>query len=94
MPGYRKSLYTPKINSEIRANLMSTLEEASDYDSPTTDWLKNHNMILSNFTNQKLARSLNELWEMGLVKKEKSKSGRMVYRLTSKLREDGYIEEE
>ena len=84
------SQYTPRINAEIKTNLMMTLDMATEADQPTTDWLQKNNIILSNFTPQKLSRSLNELWEMGLVKKSKNKSGRMVYRLTAKMEKEGY----
>lgn len=84
------SQYTPRINAEIKTNLMMTLDMATEADQPTTDWLQKNNIILSNFTPQKLSRSLNELWEMGLVKKGKNKSGRMVYRLTAKMEKEGY----
>ena len=84
------SQYSPRINAEIKTNLMMTLDMATEADQPTTDWLQKNNIILSNFTPQKLSRSLNELWEMGLVKKGKNKSGRMVYRLTAKMEKEGY----
>ena len=92
MPG-RTSIYTPRVNAEIKTNLLMTLETATEADMPTVDWLKANNIILSNFTSQKLSKSLNELWEMGLVKKGKSKSlGRMVYRLTAQMDEWGYMD--
>ena len=89
MPG-RTSIYTPRLNAEIKTNLMMTLEQATEVDIPTTDWLKANNIILANISSQKLSRSLNELWEMGLVKKGKNKAGRMVYRLTAKMEKEGY----
>lgn len=89
MPG-KVSQYTPRINAEIKTNLMMTLQEATEEDMPTTDWLQRNNIILSNFTPQKLSRSLNELWEMGLVQKGKNRAGRMVYRLTAKMEKEGY----
>lgn len=89
MPG-KKSIYTPMINAEIKTNLLMTLDEATAADIPTTDWLQRNNIILSNFTPQKLSRSLNELVDMGLVQKGKTRSGRMAYRLTSKMIQEGY----
>ena len=89
MPG-RKSQYSAELNAQIKTNLLMTLEEATETDIPTTDWLQRNNIILSGITPQKLSRSLNELWEMGLVKKGKTKAGRMAYRLTAKMESEGY----
>ena len=89
MPGY-KSQYSPTLNAQIKTNLLMTLEEATEADIPTTDWLQRNNIILSGITPQKLSRSLNELWEMGLVKKGKTRTGRMAYRLTAKMESEGY----
>lgn len=48
-------------------------------------------MVLGSYSTQKLSRILGSLVEIGLVRKGKSKSlGRMVYRLTSKMEENGY----
>ena len=89
MPG-RKSQFSPELNAQIKTNLMMTLEDATEADIPTTDWIQRNSIFLSGFTPQKLSRSLNELWEMGLVKKGKNRAGRMVYRLTAKLEKEGY----
>ena len=89
MPG-KKSMYSTELNAQIKTNLMMTLQEATEADMPTTDWLQRNNIILSGITPQKLARSLNELWEMGLVVKGKNKAGRMVYRLKAQMESEGY----
>ena len=89
MPG-KKSQFSPEVNARIKTNLMMTLETATEADQPTTDWIQRNNIILSGFTPQKLSRSLNELCDMGLVKKGKNKSGRMVYRLVSNMLKEGY----
>ena len=89
MPG-RKSQYSTELNAQIKTNLIMTLQDATEADLPTTDWLQRNNIILSGITPQKLSRSLNELWEMGLVKKGKNRAGRMVYRLTANMEKEGY----
>lgn len=89
MPG-RKSQFSTETNAMIKTNLIMTLEEATEADQPTTDWIQRNSILLSGFTPQKLSRSLNELWEMGLVKKGKNRAGRMVYRLTSQMEKEGY----
>lgn len=78
---YRKSKFNDTVNGQIKTELFGTLAEAGDYENPTIDWIKSHNIYLSNFTMQKLSRSLNEMVEMGIVGKGKMKNGRMVYRL-------------
>ena len=88
MPG-RTSKYSPRINGEIKMELVSVLSEATDYDNPTLQWIQDHSIYLTGFTPQKLSRSLGELVEMGLVKKGKLKSsGRMVYRLVANMMEE------
>ena len=89
MPG-KTSQFSAEINARIKTNLLMTLEEATEADIPTTDWIQRNNIILSGFTPQKLSRSLNELWEMGLVVKGKNKAGRMVYRLRANMESEGY----
>ena len=80
MPGAR-SKFSAAVNGQIKTALFDVLTQATDYDNPTIDWIKSHSIFLSNFTQQKLSRSLNELLEMGIIGKTKMKSGRMVYRL-------------
>ena len=80
MPG-RRSKFSTEVNGQIKVELFGTLAEAGDYDNPTIAWIQEHNMYLSGFSQQKLSRSLGELVELGFVRKGKSKSGRMVYRL-------------
>ena len=81
MPGRSRSKFTAAINGQIKTALFDVLTQASDYDNPTIEWIKSHSIYLSNFTQQKLSRSLNELLEMGVIGKTKLKNGRMVYRL-------------
>lgn len=84
MPG-RKSKYSAEMNGQIKVELFSTLAEAGEYDNPTIEWIQNHSIYLKNFTMQKLSRSLNEMVEMGFVRKGKLHSGRMVYRLVGEV---------
>jgi hypothetical protein len=84
MPG-RKSKYSTEVNGQIKVELFSTLAEAGEYDNPTIEWIQNHSIYLKNFTTQKLSRSLNEMVEMGFVRKGKLHSGRMVYRLVGEI---------
>lgn len=80
MPG-RRSKYSAEVNGQIKTELFYVLTLATDYDNPTIEWIKSHSIFLSNITQQKLSRSLNELLEMGIIGKAKMKNGRMVYRL-------------
>lgn len=89
MPG-RTSQYSQQTNAKIKVELMSTLKMASMSDMPTTDWIQRNSILLSGFTSQKLSRSLNELVDMGIVKKGKNRAGRMVYRLTEQMVQEGY----
>ncbi len=84
MPG-RKSKYSAEVNGQIKVELFSTLAEAGEYDNPTIEWIQNHSIYLKGFTTQKLSRSLNEMVEMGFVRKGKLHSGRMVYRLVGEV---------
>lgn len=89
MPG--KSKYSAITDAELKMRVVDALNEASDADMPTLDWIKRRDIILSPYSNQKLSRILGSLVDIGLVQKGKSKSlGRMVYRLTSRMRADGY----
>lgn len=95
MPG-RVSRKNNKLDGELKMRIIGVLAEADDGIMPTIDWIKQQDMILAPHTTQKLSKLLGSLIEMGVVKKGKSKSlGRMVYRLTSRMQEDGYdVEEE
>lgn len=93
MPG-RVNKYNPKIDAELKLRVLDVLNEASDTVNPTLDWIKQQDPIyLGPHSTQKLARILGSLVDIGLVKKGKLKStGRMVYRLVSKMEEDGYCD--
>ena len=90
MPG-RKSKYTAELNGQLKMRVLSVLDNASDGVNPTLDWIRQQDMILMPHTTQKLSRILGNLVDMGLVVKSKSRSlGKMVYRLKSKMEDDGY----
>lgn len=89
MPG-KTSQFSKETNAMIKTNLIMTLDMAEDSDQPTTDWIKKNSIMLCGFSSQKLARSLNELQEMGLVVKGKNRAGRMVYKLRAKMESEGY----
>lgn len=83
-----------KLSAEKQGELklaMITILKDSD-DALTIEQIKNHNpLLLSAYTTQRLARILNSLVDMGLVRKAKSKGqGRMVYKSVSKMVEQGY----
>lgn len=96
MPGIYKHSQTKKVkDSEIQFRIIAVLNEAEDGELTTTDWIRNHDITLAPYTGQKLSRILNNLIEMGLVVKGKSKSlNRMVYRLRSKMEDDGFTFED
>ena len=94
MPGKVKK-YSRQDDGELKMRVLAVLDNASEYDTPTLEWIQKQDIILAPHTTQKLSRVLASLVELGLVKKGKSKSmNKMVYRLTSKMLEDGYNEEE
>ena len=94
MPGRRDS-YTTRINGELKMRVIDVLNEASDFDLPTIEWIKCQDLSLQGYSTQKMSRILGDLVQMGLVRKGRSKSlGKMVYRLTSRMIEDGYKEDE
>lgn len=92
MPGtYRRTQTSKSKDSELKMRIISALNEAKDGELVTTDWIKSHDIALSPYTPQKLARICNNLVEMGVVVKGKSKSlNRMVYRLRARMENCGY----
>lgn len=92
MPGtYKRSQKKRTEDSELKFRIIAALNEAEEGDLTTTDWIKSHDITLAPYTGQKLSRALNNLIEMGLVVKGKSKSlNRMVYRLKAKMKDAGY----
>ena len=87
MPG-RVSKYSAQQNSQITFDTMEVLSE-SPIAMNITD-ICNSRISLNGITSQKMARVLNHLCEMGLVQKAKSSSGRMMYKSTAVMQEQGY----
>lgn len=77
MPG-RTSKYSARTNGELK---LATIDVLNTYpEALTISDICVRDITLNGQTNQKMARILSELVEMGLVKKAKSKAkGRMVY---------------
>ncbi len=90
MPG-RTTKYKPEVDADLKLRIIGVLDNASDNILPTLDWIKSQDMVLAPLSTQKLSRLLGSLVDLGMVRKGKSKSlGRMVYRLTAKMKADGY----
>ena len=88
MPG-KVSKYSAEYNGQLKVSILDVLPEATD--SITTSEIQSHSIFCAQATPQKMARILNEMVDMGIVMKAKSKStGRMKYILTSKMKELGY----
>ena len=91
MPGVVRRHSGVKTDGELKMRVIAVLDEATESDIPTLDWIKEHDFVLAPYSTQKLSRILGQLSAMGIVQKGKSKSlGRMVYRLTSKMQQEGY----
>ena len=88
--GYQRSTkYTAEYNGQLKVAILDVLNDATS--AMSTSELQSHSIILASATPQKIARILNEMIEMGIVRKAKSKSaGRMVYILTATLEAQGY----
>lgn len=90
MPGKRVRK-NPTLEGELKMRIIAILDGADENIKPTLDWIKQQDIILAPYTTQKLSRIMGSLVEIGMVRKGRSKSlNRMVYRLTSKMMEDGY----
>ena len=89
MPAYRrKSKYTAEQTQSITMDAMSVLAESPVALNISEICVRSPN--LAGQTSQKMARCLNELVEMGLVRKTKGQSGRMLYMAQSQLEAQGY----
>lgn len=85
----RSTKYTAEYNGALKVAILDVLSEANE--SVSTSYLQGNSIVLATATPQKIARVLNEMIEMGLVLKSKSKStGRMMYVLRAKMEEQGY----
>ncbi len=88
MPG-KVSKYSAEYNGQLKVSILDVLSDATE--SMTTSEIQANSVFCAQATPQKMARVLNEMVDMGIVRKAKSKStGRMKYILTSKMEEQGY----
>lgn len=87
MPG-RASRYSPQQNSQMTFDVMEVLAESPI--SMNISQICDARISLHGVTSQKMARILNHLCEMNLVKKGKSKNGRMMYMATTVMKEQGF----
>ena len=89
MPAFKTSKYSTVQNQQIALDALDVLAH-----SPvplTIDEICASDLTLTYQTNQKMARELNKLVEVGFVKKTKSKAkGKMIYAAVAQLEEQGY----
>ena len=86
---YKKSKYSAEYNSEMTVRFMDALCQAQE--AVTIDQLKCYDMCLTDVTNQKAARILNNLVEMGIAVKGKNKvNNRVTYKAIGTMIEQGY----
>ena len=89
MPGRSRTTTRPEVNADYKFRILDILNNTDD--SMTLDEIRMNDMILRPLSNQKISRLISDLIDFGLVQKGKSKSlGRMMYKATSKMREQGY----
>lgn len=89
MPSRYSSKYKKADTDLWRGEIAIILAEAQE--ALTIDDIKNKSMLLTDITSQKMARMLNDLIEMGMVRKAKSKQrNRMVYKSLAVMKEQGY----
>lgn len=90
MPAYRKtSQFSAEQNGMIRTRALDALANSTEALSIKDIQVKD--LLLCGYTTQKMARELNQLVEMGLVRKAQSKQRKcMVYMAVSVMNEMGY----
>jgi hypothetical protein len=88
MPGRKTAKYSAAYNAEMKVALMDALLECKE--AVNIDQLKLMSIKLTNMTNQKVARLMNELVEQGIAAKGKDKSNRVTYKAISNMVEQGY----
>lgn len=86
---YSKSKYSKEQTQALTMAALDVLAESQQ--ALTITEICARKISLTNQTTQKMSRCLNDLVEMGVVKKTKNKAGRMVYMATSQLVEQGYL---
>lgn len=85
-----KSRYDGKMNSEMKYRIMSVLNESREA-MPISRIQTSDLYLVTSTTPQKIGQLLNQLVEDGKVKKTKSSSlGKMVYKSTTIMAEEGY----
>lgn len=88
MPG-KASKYSAEYNGQLKVAILDVLSEATE--SITTSDIQARSIFCAQATPQKMARVLNELVEMNIVRKGKSRStGRMKYITTAMMEAQGY----
>ena len=81
--------YSAEYNGQLKTSILDVLADAEE--SMTTSDIQAHSIFCAQATPQKMARVLNELVEMGIVMKGKSRStGRMKYITTAMMNQLGY----
>lgn len=86
----KSSKYSTECNGRIKVGIIDVLAEATC--GMTIADIQAHNITLAGLTSQKMARVLNELVDMGVVKKAQSRrTKRMMYMAVSVMEELGFI---
>ena len=89
MPGRSRTTVRPEANAAHKFRILDVLNNSDD--AMTLDEIRMEDMILRPLSNQKISRLISDLIDFGLVQKGKSKSlGRMLYKATAKMQEQGY----
>ena len=89
MPGRSRTITRPEVNADYKFRILDVLNNNDG--SMALDEIRMEDMILRPLSNQKISRLISELIDFGLVQKGKSKSlGRMMYKATAKMQEQGY----
>lgn len=95
---YRNSRYTEQMNSEIRFNILSAIEELAKFrgiDINTIKTTSPYSLVLNNVTSQKIAAEIKKLIDYGMVVKGVAKGKTVKYMLRStynELMKDGKID--
>lgn len=89
MPTRTTSKYSKEKNALLEGEVMLILAESAE--ALTIPEIQEKSLNLTGITSQKIARILNHLVEMGLIKKAKNRSlNRMAYKSTAVMIEQGY----
>lgn len=85
---YSRSKYSKEQTQALTLAAFEVLADSKE--ALTVSDICARKITLNGQTTQKMSRCLNDLVEMGMVKKTKNRAGRMVYMATSQLLEQGY----